>query len=95
MDIVQRTDVCARARKARARLLLKLLCVKAVARWQCVKSRSPPLLFIKAAFAGRLFTQFNTMHKLVLSFFILSKAFRVIDHRPSLSTLTARDRIKE
>lgn len=64
-----------------ARLLSKLLCVKAVARWQHVKSTSPPLLFIKAAFAGRLFTQFDTMHKLVLTFFILPKAFKMINQQ--------------
>lgn len=68
-----------------ARLLSKRLFVKAVARWQRVKSRStlppPLLLFRRAASAGRLFTQFNNMHKLVQSFFILSKAFRMINQQ--------------
>lgn len=62
-------------------MLLELFRVKAVARWQCVESRLASLLFIKAAFTVRLFTQFDTMLRLVMSFFILSKAFKMINQQ--------------
>lgn len=73
MDIVQEDGrVCVCVHGVVRGCFRKLLCVKAVARWQRVKSGSRPLLFIRVAFAGRLFTQFDSMHKLEFLYYLKS-----------------------